>query len=127
MREKTGPRIRFSRLSEPGSKTTSNRSSFLSIPFSVKSSAFLWAAPARRTRLSLPASPGPGEPFLGLYPPLGAAQAAFERLERHAVTGLVTRTLPRGDYWRTMMGAYGPSRAIARRTTLGDRLIVGKL
>src|ERR1700689_5442582 len=46
---------------------------------------------------------GSGSALFGLYPTPGAAQAAFERLERHAVTGLVTRTLPRGDYWRTMM------------------------
>jgi 4-diphosphocytidyl-2-C-methyl-D-erythritol kinase len=51
---------------------------------------------------------GSGSALFGLYPTLGAAQAAFERLERHAVTGLVTRTLPRGDYWRTMMVADGP-------------------
>jgi 4-diphosphocytidyl-2-C-methyl-D-erythritol kinase len=51
---------------------------------------------------------GSGSALFGLYPTSGAAQAAFERLERHAVTGLVTRTLPRGDYWRTMMVADGP-------------------
>jgi 4-diphosphocytidyl-2-C-methyl-D-erythritol kinase len=51
---------------------------------------------------------GSGSALFGLYPNSGAAQAAFERLERHAVTGLVTRTLPRGDYWRTMMVADGP-------------------
>jgi 4-diphosphocytidyl-2-C-methyl-D-erythritol kinase len=51
---------------------------------------------------------GSGSALFGLYPTLKAAQAAFERLERHAVTGLVTRTLPRGDYWRTMMVADGP-------------------
>ena len=51
---------------------------------------------------------GSGSALFGLYPSPGAAQAALERLERHAVTGLVTRTLPRGDYWRTMMVADGP-------------------
>jgi 4-diphosphocytidyl-2-C-methyl-D-erythritol kinase len=51
---------------------------------------------------------GSGSALFGLYPTPGAAQAAFERLERHAVTGLVTRTLPRSDYWRTMMVADGP-------------------
>jgi 4-diphosphocytidyl-2-C-methyl-D-erythritol kinase len=50
---------------------------------------------------------GSGSALFGLYRTSGAAQAAFERLERHAVTGLVTRTLPRGDYWRTMMVADG--------------------
>jgi 4-diphosphocytidyl-2-C-methyl-D-erythritol kinase len=51
---------------------------------------------------------GSGSALFGLYPTPEAAQAAFERLERHDVTGLVTRTLPRGDYWRTMMVADGP-------------------
>jgi 4-diphosphocytidyl-2-C-methyl-D-erythritol kinase len=36
--ERSGREFRFSRLSAPGSKTTSNRSSFLSIPSCVKSS-----------------------------------------------------------------------------------------
>ncbi len=51
---------------------------------------------------------GSGSALFGLYPTSSAAQAAFERLERQAVTGLVTRTLPRRDYWRTMMVADGP-------------------
>jgi 4-diphosphocytidyl-2-C-methyl-D-erythritol kinase len=50
---------------------------------------------------------GSGSALFGLYPAPGAAQAALERLERHGVTGLVTRTLPRSDYWRTMMVADG--------------------
>ena len=45
---------------------------------------------------------GSGSALFGLYRTPLAAQAAFERLEQHGVTGLVTRTLPRGDYWRTM-------------------------
>ena len=51
---------------------------------------------------------GSGSALFGLYRTAGGAKAAFERLERHGVTGLVTRTLPRGDYWRTMMVADGP-------------------
>ena len=51
---------------------------------------------------------GSGSALFGLYRTSVAAQAALVRLERHAVTGLVTRTLPRGDYWRTMMVADGP-------------------
>jgi 4-diphosphocytidyl-2-C-methyl-D-erythritol kinase len=51
---------------------------------------------------------GSGSALFGLYPTSEAAQAAFQRLGRHAVTGLVTRTLPRGGYWRTMMVADGP-------------------
>ncbi len=45
---------------------------------------------------------GSGSALFGLYRTPAAAQAASERLERHGVTGLVTRTLPRSDYWRTM-------------------------
>jgi 4-diphosphocytidyl-2-C-methyl-D-erythritol kinase len=45
---------------------------------------------------------GSGSALFGLYRTPGAANAALERLERYDVTGLVTRTLPRSDYWRTM-------------------------
>jgi 4-diphosphocytidyl-2-C-methyl-D-erythritol kinase len=48
---------------------------------------------------------GSGSALFGLYRAPGAAHAALERLERHGVTGLVTSTLPRSDYWRTMMVA----------------------
>jgi 4-diphosphocytidyl-2-C-methyl-D-erythritol kinase len=50
---------------------------------------------------------GSGSALFGLYRAPEAAQAALERLTRHGVTGLVTRTLPRSDYWRTMMMADG--------------------
>ena len=45
---------------------------------------------------------GSGSALFGLYRTAGAAHAALERLNLHGVTSLVTRTLPRGDYWRTM-------------------------
>jgi 4-diphosphocytidyl-2-C-methyl-D-erythritol kinase len=48
---------------------------------------------------------GSGSALFGLYPTPGAAQAALERLKQHGVTGLMTRTLPRSDYWSTMMVA----------------------
>jgi 4-diphosphocytidyl-2-C-methyl-D-erythritol kinase len=48
---------------------------------------------------------GSGSALFGLYRTPGAAQAALERLERHGVAGLVTRTLPRSGYWGTMMVA----------------------
>jgi 4-diphosphocytidyl-2-C-methyl-D-erythritol kinase len=51
---------------------------------------------------------GSGSALFGLYPTSGAAHAAFERLGRRGVTGLITRTLPRGDYWSTMMVAGEP-------------------
>jgi 4-diphosphocytidyl-2-C-methyl-D-erythritol kinase len=48
---------------------------------------------------------GSGSALFGLYRTAETAKAAFERLGRHGVTGLVTSTLPRSDYWRTMMVA----------------------
>ncbi len=45
---------------------------------------------------------GSGSTLFGLYRTPASANAALERLKRHGVTGLVTRTLPRGDYWRSM-------------------------
>ena len=48
---------------------------------------------------------GSGSALFGLYRTPEAAKAALERLTRHGVTGLVTSTLPRSDYWRTMMVA----------------------
>jgi 4-diphosphocytidyl-2-C-methyl-D-erythritol kinase len=52
---------------------------------------------------------GSGSALFGLYRTPRAADAALERLEQHGVTGLITRTLPRSDYWRTMMMADGLS------------------
>jgi 4-diphosphocytidyl-2-C-methyl-D-erythritol kinase len=48
---------------------------------------------------------GSGSALFGLYRTAEGAKAAFERLGRQGVTGLVTSTLPRSDYWRTMMVA----------------------
>jgi 4-diphosphocytidyl-2-C-methyl-D-erythritol kinase len=48
---------------------------------------------------------GSGSALFGLYASPAAALAALARLERHGVTGLVTSTLPRSDYWRSMMVA----------------------
>jgi 4-diphosphocytidyl-2-C-methyl-D-erythritol kinase len=48
---------------------------------------------------------GSGSALFGLYRTPEAAKAALERLERQGVIGLVTSTLPRSDYWRTMMVA----------------------
>jgi 4-diphosphocytidyl-2-C-methyl-D-erythritol kinase len=48
---------------------------------------------------------GSGSALFGLYGTAEGAKAAFERLGRHGVTGLVTSTLPRSDYWSTMMVA----------------------
>ncbi len=50
---------------------------------------------------------GSGSALFGLYPTGSAAQAAVLRLQQQGVASVVTRTLPRGDYWRTMMVAGG--------------------
>ena len=56
---------------------------------------------------------GSGSALFGLYRTLAGAQAAIGRLRRHDVTGLITSTLPRSDYWRTMLVAdAAPSWAI---------------
>jgi 4-diphosphocytidyl-2-C-methyl-D-erythritol kinase len=46
---------------------------------------------------------GSGSALFGLYRTEEAAQSALLRLEQHGVAGLMTSTLPRGDYWRTML------------------------
>ena len=48
---------------------------------------------------------GSGSALFGLYRTVEGAKAAFQRLEQQGVTGVVTSTLPRSDYWRTMMVA----------------------
>jgi 4-diphosphocytidyl-2-C-methyl-D-erythritol kinase len=48
---------------------------------------------------------GSGSALFGLYRTVEAAQAAMSRLKRHGVACLLTSTLPRSDYWRTMMVA----------------------
>jgi 4-diphosphocytidyl-2-C-methyl-D-erythritol kinase len=56
---------------------------------------------------------GSGSALFGLYRTREGAQAAMSRLESHGITGLVTGTLPRSDYWRTMLVAdAAPSWAI---------------
>ena len=50
---------------------------------------------------------GSGSALFGLYRTQEAAQAAVLRLQDQSVASVVTRTLPRGDYWRTMMVAGG--------------------
>ena len=65
------PRIRFSRLSEPGLKTTSKRSSFLNTPFSETSSAFLRfrIQKHRSSRLFMRRSQVRVQPFSGFTQP----------------------------------------------------------
>jgi 4-diphosphocytidyl-2-C-methyl-D-erythritol kinase len=45
---------------------------------------------------------GSGSALFGLYRTEAAGEAALERLWAHGVPGLLTRTLPREDYWREM-------------------------
>jgi 4-diphosphocytidyl-2-C-methyl-D-erythritol kinase len=46
---------------------------------------------------------GSGSALFGLYPTLGDAKAACERLQAVGVASHLTRTLPRADYWRQML------------------------
>jgi 4-diphosphocytidyl-2-C-methyl-D-erythritol kinase len=50
---------------------------------------------------------GSGSALFGLYSTEEAARAAVMRLQSQGVASVVTRTMPRGDYWRTMMVAGG--------------------
>jgi 4-diphosphocytidyl-2-C-methyl-D-erythritol kinase len=43
---------------------------------------------------------GSGSALFGLYRSIESANAALERLETFGVPGLLTRTLPRSEYWR---------------------------
>jgi 4-diphosphocytidyl-2-C-methyl-D-erythritol kinase len=46
---------------------------------------------------------GSGSALFGLYQTRGAAEAASERLQPMGVRSFLTRTLPRSDYWRSML------------------------
>ena len=46
---------------------------------------------------------GSGSALFGLYQARGAAEAAHQRLAREGVRSLITRTLPRAEYWREML------------------------
>jgi 4-diphosphocytidyl-2-C-methyl-D-erythritol kinase len=49
---------------------------------------------------------GSGSALFGLYRTEAAATAACARLEQNGIASLVTSTLPRSDYWRTMLVSY---------------------
>ncbi len=46
---------------------------------------------------------GSGSALFGLYATPGAAEAAYQRLLDHGVTAFRTKTLPRPEYWGTMV------------------------
>jgi 4-diphosphocytidyl-2-C-methyl-D-erythritol kinase len=46
---------------------------------------------------------GSGSALFGLYQTRGDAEAACERLRAEGVRSLMTRTLPRTEYWREML------------------------
>ncbi len=80
---------------------------FPQYPFLGDIKRILVGGPSTEDTALYAALSGSGSALFGLYRTTGTAQAALERLTRHGVTGLVTRTLPRSDYWRTMMMADG--------------------
>jgi 4-diphosphocytidyl-2-C-methyl-D-erythritol kinase len=50
---------------------------------------------------------GSGSALFGLYHTLPAAEAALARLRARGIAGLLTRTLPRAEYWRDMKSCVG--------------------
>jgi 4-diphosphocytidyl-2-C-methyl-D-erythritol kinase len=80
---------------------------FPQYPFLGEIKRILAGSPGAGDAALYAALSGSGSALFGLYRTPEAARAALERLTRHGVTGLVTRTLPRSDYWRTMMMADG--------------------
>jgi 4-diphosphocytidyl-2-C-methyl-D-erythritol kinase len=78
---------------------------FPQYPFLGEIKRILAGVPGTEDAAAYAGLSGSGSALFGLYPTSAAAQAALVRLERHGVTGLVTSTLPRSDYWRTMMVA----------------------
>jgi 4-diphosphocytidyl-2-C-methyl-D-erythritol kinase len=78
---------------------------FPQYPFLGEIKRILAGVPGTEDAAAFAGLSGSGSALFGLYPTSAAAQAALVRLERHGVTGLVTSTLPRSDYWRTMMVA----------------------
>jgi 4-diphosphocytidyl-2-C-methyl-D-erythritol kinase len=86
---------------------------FPQYPFLGEIKRILVAGPSTEDEAVYAGLSGSGSALFGLYRTAQGAQAALSRLERHGVTGLVTSTLPRGDYWRNMMVANAvPSWAI---------------
>ena len=78
---------------------------FPQYPFLGDIKRILAGNPSQEDAAVYAALSGSGSALFGLYHTPESAQQALLRLDRHGVTGLVTRTLPRSDYWRTMMMA----------------------
>jgi 4-diphosphocytidyl-2-C-methyl-D-erythritol kinase len=78
---------------------------FPQYPFLGEIKRILAGVPGTEDAAVYAALSGSGSALFGLYRSSAAAEAALVRLKRHSVTGLVTSTLPRSDYWRTMMVA----------------------
>jgi 4-diphosphocytidyl-2-C-methyl-D-erythritol kinase len=86
---------------------------FPQYPFLGEIKRILAAGPSTEDMAVYAGLSGSGSALFGLYRTIESARAAVTRLERHGVTSLVTSTLPRSDYWRTMMMAdASPSWAI---------------
>jgi len=111
-KQETWPGIHFSRLSAPGLKTTSKRSSFgLNPPLRAIKQALLGnengslsAAQAIDSKSSaiFAGLSGSGSAIFGLYHSVADAEAAKQRVEALGVRAIVTSTLPRSEYWQTM-------------------------
>ena len=93
-----GPRHRFSTSSEPGSKTTLNESSFLSIPSCVRRNVLLEREGARYASLS-----GSGSTLYGIFE-LRKAQTGGRRISAAGHAAVATTTLTREAYWTAVVG-----------------------
>ena len=120
----TGPRIRFSRLSEPGLKTTLNEVVFPQYPFLGEIKRILAGDPGTEDAASMQASPGLVRPFSGCTH-LGSGPGGTVRLERHGVMAWS----PDVASQRVLAHYDGGRRGLTRsgRTQLGDRLMVGQV
>ena len=94
-----GPRPRFSTSSVPGLKTTSNRSSFRSIPNCARSSVCS-NGPGRR----MPRFPARDRPFTDCLRSRAAAAKAAARLRKRGIPAVATTTLTRRQYWEQLSG-----------------------
>lgn len=73
---------------------------FLQHPFLGNIKRVLLGSPGAEDSATYAALSGSGSALFGLYRNLESAKSALHRLEMFGVPGLLTRTVPRGEYWR---------------------------
>jgi 4-diphosphocytidyl-2-C-methyl-D-erythritol kinase len=80
---------------------------FSQYPFLGDIKRVLAGDPAQEDAAVYAALSGSGSALFGLYHALPAAEAALTRLRSHGISGLLTRTLPRAEYWQAMAASSG--------------------